>query len=68
MLAKTDAALWIEEIVNLLREKSYHSVDWENLIEEIENLGRSDRQKVRSFLRNLLEHLLFKVEQLLQML
>lgn len=58
MLTKTDYALWIEETVNLLKEKNYQNVDWENLIEEIESLGRSDRQKVRSFLRQLLAHLL----------
>ena len=58
MLTKPDYALWIQETVDLLKNKDYCHVDWENLIEEIESLGRSDRQKVRSYLRQLLGHLL----------
>jgi hypothetical protein len=34
------------------------ALDWENLIEEVEALGRRDKKKVRSLLKRLLEHLL----------
>lgn len=33
-------------------------LDWQNLAEEIESLGKSDRRELRSRLRSLIEHLL----------
>lgn len=53
-----DFALWIEETVKQLQAKNTKDLDWENLIEEIESLGKSQRRAVRSFLLRLLEHLL----------
>lgn len=53
-----DFALWIEETVNQLKARNLENLDWENLIEEIESLGKSQRKAVRSFLLRLLEHLL----------
>jgi hypothetical protein len=53
-----DFALWIQETVSQLKAKKFNQVDWENLIEEIESLGKSQRKAVRSFLIRLLEHLL----------
>jgi len=58
MLTKTDYSLWIKETVDLLKERNYHSVDWENLIEEIESLGRSQRRELRNRLTTMLEHCL----------
>jgi hypothetical protein len=56
MITQTDYALWLSKIVNLLKQKNYDSVDWENLIEEIEQLGRSHRRELRNRLTALLEH------------
>ncbi|AFZ58497.1 DUF29 domain-containing protein [Anabaena cylindrica FACHB-243] len=58
MFTQTDYALWIEQTVNLLKEKNYHNVDWENLIEEIESLGRSQKRELRNRLITMLEHCL----------
>ncbi|MDM3851809.1 MAG: DUF29 domain-containing protein [Aphanizomenon gracile PMC627.10] len=58
MLTQTDYALWIEETINLLKEQNYHSVDWEDLIEEIESLGRSQKRELRNQLITMLEHCL----------
>ncbi|MFO5472061.1 MAG: DUF29 domain-containing protein, partial [Dolichospermum sp.] len=58
MLTQTDYALWIEETINLLKEQNYHSVDWEDLIEEIESLGRSQKRELRNRLITMLEHCL----------
>jgi hypothetical protein len=57
-LYERDFAQWVENTVNQLNAKNTENLDWENLIEEIESLGRSQRKTVRSFLSNLLEHLL----------
>lgn len=53
-----DFALWIEETVKHLKARQFEALDWDNLIEEIESLGKSQRRAVRSFLVRLLEHLL----------
>jgi hypothetical protein len=53
-----DFALWINETVKQLKSGDFSQVDLENLIEEIECLGRSERKTVDSVLSRLLEHLL----------
>lgn len=57
-LYERDFAQWVENTVNQLNARNTENLDWENLIEEVESLGRSQRKTVRSFLSNLLEHLL----------
>ncbi len=57
-LYQEDFALWIEETVKKLKLGHLSEVDLENLIEEVECLGKSQRKAVRSYLLRLLEHLL----------
>lgn len=57
-LYEKDFALWIEETVKQLKCGDFSQVDLENLIEEVETLGRSECKAVDSFLSRLLEHLL----------
>jgi Domain of unknown function DUF29 len=57
-LYEQDYLLWIEDIVNKLRNRDIEGLDFENLIEEIESLGRSDKRELESRLRELLEHIL----------
>lgn len=57
-LYDTDYLLWIEETVAKLRSQDFNTIDLENLIEEIESLGKSDRRAIVSYLRRLCEHLL----------
>jgi Domain of unknown function DUF29 len=58
-----DFVLWTEEQAAALRQdkNSNLPLDWENLAEEIESLGRSDRRGVASQVRRILHHLL-KIE------
>ena len=62
-LYEQDFVLWTEEQAAALRraKDSNLPLDWENLAEEIESLGRSDRRELRSQIRRILRHL-FKVE------
>jgi hypothetical protein len=53
-----DFALWIEKTVKQLKSGNLSQVDLENLIEEMESLGKSQRKAVDNFLTRLLEHLL----------
>jgi len=40
-LYEKDFYLWVQENLRLLQEKKYDLVDWENLLEEIDGIGRS---------------------------
>lgn len=57
-LYERDFYLWIEETLRLLREGKLAQIDLANLIEEIEDMGKSQKQAVRSNLIVLLMHLL----------
>jgi hypothetical protein len=53
-----DYHLWILETVRSLQQRDMESLDWENLIEEVADLGRRDKKRLKSLLRNLVEHVL----------
>jgi len=57
-LYETDYALWLDRTIANLKERKLDSIDWENLIEEVESLGKSDKRELESRLTNLFEHLL----------
>lgn len=57
-LYKTDFYAWTQRQVDLLRAEEFEAVDWNNLIEEMETLGRSETHKVESRLIVLIMHLL----------
>jgi len=66
-LYESDFNSWIEEQVNLLKAKEYKHIDLENLIEEIESMGKSDRRALTSQMIRLLVHLLkFKYQPTMQ--
>jgi hypothetical protein len=41
-----------------LRQGQYSQVDWENLLEEIEGMTKSDKRALKSLLTRLFEHFL----------
>ncbi|AGF51829.1 sll0803 [Synechocystis sp. PCC 6803] len=57
-LYDTDFNLWIEETVRQLKQGDLQSLDLDNLIEEIESMGRSDKREVKNRLIVLMIHLL----------
>ncbi len=52
-----DFPLWVEINLELLKEKAYDLVDWENLLEEIEDMGLRHLESCISYLAIILEHL-----------
>ena len=54
----SDYYTWTQEQVKLLKLKRFEQVDWDNLIEEIEDLGKSRENALESYLERLLDHLL----------
>ena len=55
---ETDFCAWLKLQSKLLKQKEYEKLDIENLIEEIEDLGKSERRMLESHLENLLMHML----------
>jgi hypothetical protein len=57
-LYDTDYQLWLDETLAQLKAQDFSQIDLENLIEEIEGLGRSEKHAISSYLMRLCEHLL----------
>jgi hypothetical protein len=53
-----DFNLWLETTANLLKERQLDKLDYDNLVEEIESMGRSEKDALESNLEQLLMHLL----------
>jgi hypothetical protein len=53
-----DYVLWLEQTAQQLRDHNVDCLDWQHLLEEIEDLGKSQKNAVESYLRQLLKHLL----------
>jgi hypothetical protein len=57
-LYDTDYLRWIETTVEKLRARDFSNIEWENLIAEIEDVGRSERRSLESNLVVIILHLL----------
>ena len=55
---EADFHAWTSDQAARLRDLRPNSIDWENVAEEIESLGKSQRREIRSRLVVLLAHLL----------
>lgn len=53
-----DFYTWTQEQAAALRRRDAAALDWDNLAEEIDALGRSEREAVESHLETIVEHLL----------
>jgi hypothetical protein len=53
-----DFFAWTQEQAKILRAHRTAGLDWENLAEEIDSMGRRDRRELESRLRLMLHHLL----------
>lgn len=57
-LYETDFYAWTQEQATLLRNQQWSQIDLQNLIEEIQSLGKQQRQELRNRLSVLIGHLL----------
>jgi hypothetical protein len=55
-LYETDFFQWIQEQAKALKEHNQNALDWDNLKEEIEDLGNEKLNTVNSLLKRLIEH------------
>ncbi len=49
---------WLEEQIEILRQRRFEHLDVENLIEELEALGRAEKSSVKSLVYQIILHLL----------
>ena len=57
-LYDTDYNLWLLETVKKLENRDFNAIDWDNLIEEVLDLSKRDKRKLKSLLTKLFEHFL----------
>jgi Domain of unknown function DUF29 len=57
-LYETDFYAWTQEQARLLRERRFNDLDLDNLVDEVESVGSSEKREIRSRLKVLLTHLL----------
>jgi len=57
-LYEQDYYLWLKTTINQLCAGQFIGTDLENLIAELESLGKREKRSLKSFLIKLLEHLL----------
>lgn len=57
-LYRQDFNLWAQQTAKLLRQKKFEAIDLEALAQEVEDLGKSERRAIASYLTVLLTHLL----------
>jgi hypothetical protein len=60
-LYESDFLLWTQDTIAKLKARDFDHVDFENLIEEVEALGRSEKNELASRLETLLAHLLKRI-------
>ncbi len=57
-LHDTDLNLWIEQMAIAVKNRDTKNMDWDNLLEEIEDMGASQKRALRSYYFRLVEHIL----------
>lgn len=55
---ETDYLCWLETMIILLKNRQLSQVDYDHLIEELEELGRREKSTVKSLLLQIIIHLL----------
>ncbi|MEH1919152.1 DUF29 domain-containing protein [Nostoc sp.] len=57
-LHETDENLWLEQTIELLKQKQFNQLDLENLIQELISLGKRDLAKAKGLLRQIIIYIL----------
>ena len=61
LLHDRDFNLWTEEIKKAIANRDLDNMDWDNLLDEIDDMGKSDKRALRSYIQRLIEHI-FKIK------
>ncbi len=53
-----DLNLWLERVAQAIQARDFDNMDWDNLLEEIEDMGASQKRALDSYTQRLIEHIL----------
>jgi hypothetical protein len=57
-LYDTEYDQWLDKMIDLLKNRHLNQLDYENLVEELETLGRNEKSAVKSLILQIIIHLL----------
>ena len=57
-LHSQDFNLWLQTIAASIRNRDFEHMDWDGLLDEIEDMGASEKRALRSYTRRLIDHIL----------
>jgi Domain of unknown function DUF29 len=57
-LYERDYYAWVQDQVRAMREHRIEELDWFNVVEEIEDLGKGEKRSIESRIARIVEHLL----------
>lgn len=57
-LYNRDFNLWVEETLKAIKNRDFENMDWDNLLDEIDDMGKSEKRSLESYLQRLIEHIL----------
>ncbi len=57
-LHNQDLNLWLEQVATSIKNRDFENMDWDGLLEEIEDMGASEKRALRSYTRRLIDHIL----------
>ncbi|MEL7419030.1 MAG: DUF29 domain-containing protein [Cyanobacteria bacterium J06555_3] len=60
-LHQQDFNLWTEKVKSKIQQRDFEDMDWDNLLDEIGDMGKSDQRALRSYTQRLIEHI-FKLK------
>jgi hypothetical protein len=53
-----DLNLWRQEVISIIKNQQLENMDWDNLIDEINDMTASERRALRSYTKRLIGHIL----------
>ncbi|MGL5836017.1 MAG: DUF29 domain-containing protein [Waterburya sp.] len=53
-----DFNLWVERTKEVIQNRDFENMDWDNLLDEIDDLGKSEKRSLDSYTQQLIEHIL----------
>ena len=53
-----DFNLWIEKTKEAIQNRNFENMDWDNLLDEIDDMGKSEKRSLDSYMQRLIEHVL----------
>ncbi len=57
-LHDSDFNLWVEEIKTKIQNRDFDNMDWESLLDEIDDMGASQKRALDSYMQRLIEYIL----------